>query len=67
MFTVIKASEDNLISETVKICILKTYKSKKAALKYAYKKNQMITTQVLGETYFVHDQKTREFLKAEIL
>jgi hypothetical protein len=57
--------QTDLTANNVKPHIFKVYKKKETALKCAYTRNQMISQQVLGVTYFVYEKETQQVLRAE--
>jgi ribosomal protein S19 len=66
MYAVIYTTGFNkdLKSEDVQVKVYKIYKTKRAALLNTWKKNQMISHQVIGHHFYVYDQLNREFLSA---
>lgn len=55
MYKVFTARQERMEGQIKPLRYFKGFKSKKAALKCAYERNQMITTQTLGIEYLVYD------------
>jgi hypothetical protein len=65
MFTVIRIdATKNINDKDQKMVFYKEFKSEQAALKCAYKRNEMISTQAFGNMYIVYDKKNNQVLKS---
>ncbi len=67
MYAVIYTTGFNkdLKSKDVQVKVYKQYKTKRAALLNTWKRNNMISQQVIGHHFYVYDQTNREFLSAK--
>lgn len=66
MYTVIKIDTLNKDANSLSFKdVAKQFKKKQAALKYAYARNQLISTQCLAIEYMVFDHIEKQLLKAE--
>jgi len=65
MYTVIRFDAAKKVTDKDNTVVaFKNYRSKKAALKCAYKRNNMISTQVIAQTYAVWDHVQKQLLEA---
>lgn len=67
MYAVIYTTDFNndLTKKDVTVKLHKQYATKKAALKCAYNRNNLISQQVIGNHFYVYDLEKNECLSAE--